>query len=146
VTAVAIDTKPEQTRTTIPTSRGVPAGNPTATTAAGQLIDYDAQPIIVADAYHGVGFMVCQRDTQPVYVADSYHGIGIAVCVLDPHPAGPRRVLADHRHPTAGKEALLSPAPTERTERRSTGPAPAHSAVFARHHQSSPESRQTAMA
>jgi hypothetical protein len=39
-----------------------------------------AQPIIVADAYHGVGFMVCPRDTLPVTVADSYHGVGIAVC------------------------------------------------------------------
>ena len=81
LTAAAIATRPGQTRTTIPTSQGVPAGNPTATTAAGQLVDYDAQPIIVADAYHGVGFMVLRRDTQPVTVADSYHGIGIAVCV-----------------------------------------------------------------
>jgi hypothetical protein len=39
-----------------------------------------AQPIVVADAYHGVGFMVCPRDTQPVTVADSYHGVGIAAC------------------------------------------------------------------
>jgi hypothetical protein len=80
--AVAIDTAHGQTRTTTPISHDVPARHPAATTLAAELVDPDDRPIIVADAYHGVGFMVCRRrGAQPVTVADSYHGVGVAVCV-----------------------------------------------------------------
>jgi hypothetical protein len=40
----------------------------------------DNQPIIVGDAYHGVGFTICPNGTKPVDVADGYHGVGISVC------------------------------------------------------------------
>jgi hypothetical protein len=39
-----------------------------------------AAPIVVADAYHGVGFIVCTNGEQPVAVADAYHGTGTIVC------------------------------------------------------------------
>ena len=41
----------------------------------------DAQPIAVADAYHGVRVTVCLDGAQPINVADSYHGVGVTVCV-----------------------------------------------------------------
>ena len=58
-------------------------------------------PIVVADAYHGVGFtgcrnraqpiifadpypwpwiMICRNGTAPIVVADAYHGVGVTVC------------------------------------------------------------------
>ena len=37
-------------------------------------------PIVVADAYHGAGFVVCPNGEQPVTVADAYHGTGTTVC------------------------------------------------------------------
>jgi hypothetical protein len=49
--------------------------------AAGELVDEDARPITVADAYHGVGIMVCPTGTRLVEVADAYHGVGLGVCV-----------------------------------------------------------------
>jgi hypothetical protein len=49
--------------------------------AAGELVDKDARPITVADAYHGVGIMVCPTGTRLVEVADAYHGVGLGVCV-----------------------------------------------------------------
>ena len=47
----------------------------TGQTAAGR-----ALPIVVADAYHGVGTIVCPDGAEPIQVADSYHGVGAAVC------------------------------------------------------------------
>jgi hypothetical protein len=44
------------------------------------LVTADAQPIVVADAYHGVGVLLCPDGTQPVEIADSYHGVGITAC------------------------------------------------------------------
>jgi hypothetical protein len=41
----------------------------------------ESQPIIVTDAYHGIGVMVCRTARRLVKIADSYHGVGIAVCV-----------------------------------------------------------------
>ena len=81
LTAVAIDTTPEQTRITTATRQDVPAANPAATAEAAPLVAAHARPIIVADAYHGVGFTVCRGDAQTVAVADSYHGVGHRVCV-----------------------------------------------------------------
>ena len=81
LTAVAIDTTPEQTRTTTATRQDVPAAKSAATAVTTQLVDSDSQPIIVADAYHGVGFTVCLGDAQPVSVADSYHGVSVTSCV-----------------------------------------------------------------
>ena len=54
---------------------------PTPTGHAQQLIAPDARPIIVADAYHGIGVIVCAENKRPVTVADAYHGIGVTVCV-----------------------------------------------------------------
>ena len=45
-----------------------------ATVAAG------AGPIVVADAYHGAGFVICPNGERPVAVADAYHGTGTTVC------------------------------------------------------------------
>lgn len=81
LTTLVVDTAPEQAGTANPITQNALAGNPGATAAAGRLVGSDAQPIIVADAYHGVGFMVCRDDARPATIADSYHGIGIAVCV-----------------------------------------------------------------
>ena len=53
----------------------------TPTEQAEQLIAPDARPITVADAYHGIGVMVCAENKRLVTVADAYHGIGVAVCV-----------------------------------------------------------------
>jgi hypothetical protein len=44
------------------------------------LVAVDAAPIVVADAYHGVGFTVCRNGTDPIIVADAYHGVGVVVC------------------------------------------------------------------
>ena len=49
--------------------------------AAEELVDEDARPITVADAYHGVGIMVCPTGTRLVEVADAYHGVGLSVCI-----------------------------------------------------------------
>jgi hypothetical protein len=50
------------------------------TAAAGDTIAVDNKPIVVADAYHGVGFEVCRDGSAPLKVADAYHGIGVIVC------------------------------------------------------------------
>ena len=39
------------------------------------------RPIVVADAYHGVGVVVCPDGTQPTNVADGYHGVGVTLCL-----------------------------------------------------------------
>jgi Protein of unknown function (DUF4242) len=83
VATVAIDTTAEPTRTTTPpaiqyATLGIPLG-PIAAPAAQVVAD--AQPIAVADAYHGVGVTVCLDGAQPINVADSYHGVGVTVCV-----------------------------------------------------------------
>ena len=57
-----------------------PADNATASSAAAPLVASNAQPIIVADAYHGVGYVVCHDGEQPTTVADAYHGVGVIVC------------------------------------------------------------------
>jgi hypothetical protein len=67
----AITTVPATTQDTAPEGPG----------AARELIDEDARPITVADAYHGVGIMVCPTGTRLVEVADAYHGVGLSVCV-----------------------------------------------------------------
>jgi hypothetical protein len=56
-----------------------PFVNP-STAAADQIIAAEAKPIVVADAYHGVGFEMCPDGTAPVKVADAYHGVGFSVC------------------------------------------------------------------
>ena len=62
VATVAIDTTVEPARTTTPAIQyavpGIPLGAPIAS-PAGQVVAAPAQPITVADAYHGVGFTVC---------------------------------------------------------------------------------------
>ena len=82
VATVAIDTTAEPTRTTTPAIQyailGIPLGAPIIA-PAGQVVA-DAQPIAVADAYHGVGITVCPDGAQPISVADSYHGVGVTVC------------------------------------------------------------------
>ena len=74
VTTVVIDTTAEPTRTTLGISQGAPIVAPAAQVVAG------AQPIAVADAYHGVGITVCPDGAQPINVADSYHGVGFTAC------------------------------------------------------------------
>ena len=84
LTAVAIDTTPEPTRTTPTTIQHAALGNPLGvsfTPAAGQVVAADARPIVVADAYHGVGVTVCPHRQEPVNIADGYHGVGVTVCV-----------------------------------------------------------------
>ncbi len=81
VTTVAIDTTAEPSRTTTPAIQyatlGIPLGP--IPVPAGQVVA-DAQPIAVADAYHGVGITVCPDGERPVTVADAYHGTGTTVC------------------------------------------------------------------
>ena len=81
-TTVAIDTTAEHTPTTTPAIQygtlGIPLGAP-ITALAGQVVA-DAQPIVVADSYHGVGITVCPDGAQPINVADSYHGVGVTAC------------------------------------------------------------------
>jgi D-alanyl-D-alanine carboxypeptidase len=52
--------------------------------AAPSLRPGQSSPIVVADAYHGVGFMVCASGRQLVTVADAYHGTGVARCIERP--------------------------------------------------------------
>jgi hypothetical protein len=82
VATMAIDTTAEPTRTTTPAIQyvtvGIPLGAPIVA-PAGQVVA-DAQPIAVADAYHGAGFVVCPNGERPVAVADAYHGTGTTVC------------------------------------------------------------------
>jgi hypothetical protein len=83
VTTLAIDATAEQAGTATSTLQygalGKPLGTP-LTPAARQLVTADAQPIVVADAYHGVGILLCPDGTQPVEIADSYHGVGTTAC------------------------------------------------------------------
>jgi D-alanyl-D-alanine carboxypeptidase len=58
-------------------------GSPTEP-AAPSLRTGQSAPIVVADAYHGVGFMVCAGGRQLVTVADAYHGTGVAQCIDRP--------------------------------------------------------------
>jgi hypothetical protein len=82
VTTIAIDTAAEPTRTTAPAIQyaipGVPLGAPIAA-PTGRVVA-GAQPIAVADAYHGVGVTVCPDGPRPINVADSYHGVGATAC------------------------------------------------------------------
>jgi hypothetical protein len=55
-------------------------GSPIEPTA-GSLGAGRSNPIVVADAYHGVGFVVCTGGRELVTVADAYHGIGITHCI-----------------------------------------------------------------
>ena len=48
--------------------------------AADATVAASAGPIVVADAYHGTGFVVCPNGERPVAVADAYHGTGTNVC------------------------------------------------------------------
>jgi D-alanyl-D-alanine carboxypeptidase len=61
-------------------------GSPTEP-AAPSLRSGQSPPIVVADAYHGVGFMVCAGGRQLVTVADAYHGTGVARCIDRPEPS-----------------------------------------------------------
>jgi hypothetical protein len=83
VTTLAIDATAEPAGTATSTMQhgalGKPLGTP-FTPAAGQLVTTDAQPVAVADAYHGLGILLCQDGTQPVEIADSYHGVGTTAC------------------------------------------------------------------
>jgi hypothetical protein len=45
-----------------------------------QPIAAGAQPILVADAYHGVGITICPDGALPLQVADAYHGVSAIVC------------------------------------------------------------------
>jgi len=83
VSTLAIDATAEQAGTATSTMQYGALGNPLGTPftpAAGQVVTADAQPIVVADAYHGVGILLCPDATQPVEVADSYHGVGTTAC------------------------------------------------------------------
>jgi hypothetical protein len=53
----------------------------TATESVSQIVAADAEPIVVADAYHGVGFEICPDGSAPLKVADAYHGVGVTVCL-----------------------------------------------------------------
>ena len=84
VATVAIDTTAEPTRTATPATPATPAilGSPLVApivAPAGQIVA-GAQPIAVADAYHGVGVTVCPDGAQPINVADGYHGVAVTVC------------------------------------------------------------------
>ncbi len=96
-------------------------------TAAAHLVDHDAQPITVADAYHGVGFMVCPLDAQPVTVTDGYNGVGNAGMYVSSRPsltsaenrpmAAPMLVVRRASIGGAGADATSRPgfgAPSER--------------------------------
>jgi hypothetical protein len=48
--------------------------------ASDELVAVESRPIVVADAYHGVGTMACRSGAQPVIAADAYHGVGVTVC------------------------------------------------------------------
>jgi hypothetical protein len=80
VTTTAIDNA-GPTRTTTPAIQyatlGIPLGPIIA--PAGRVVT-DAQPIAIADAYHGVGIGVCTDGERPLAVADAYHGTGTTVC------------------------------------------------------------------
>jgi hypothetical protein len=52
-----------------------------APAAAIDTIGGDNEPIVVADAYHGVGFEICPDGSAPLKVADAYHGVGVTVCL-----------------------------------------------------------------
>ena len=77
---VAIDSASTDSNTMV-TRQNVPAVDAAATAVVGTLVDADDQPIVVADAYHGVGFLVCRGDADPIAVADANHGVGVSVCV-----------------------------------------------------------------
>jgi hypothetical protein len=80
LTTVAIDTTAEHTRPTATRSQ-LAIENPLgAAIAAAPLVSARAEPIVVADAYHGVGFTLCPNGTELTTVADSYHGAGVTVC------------------------------------------------------------------
>ena len=78
VATVAIDTTAEPTRTTTPAILGIPPVAPVVA-PAGHIVA-GAEPIAVADAYHGVGITVCPDGAQPINVADGYHGVAVTVC------------------------------------------------------------------
>ncbi len=88
----AAATGPTDEPSTAATVEDVTADRPAA--IASGLMPTAARPIIVADAYHGVGFTVCRSGTEPIVVADAYHGVGFTVCrnraqpivVADPYP------------------------------------------------------------
>jgi hypothetical protein len=82
VATVAIDTTAEPARTTTPAVQYATVGISLVApivAPAGQVVA-DAQPISVADAYHGAGFDVCVNGAQPINVADAYHGTGTTTC------------------------------------------------------------------
>ena len=78
--------EPTTTTTTTTAVEDATVGRPAAMASA--LVPAAARPIIVADAYHGVGFTVCRNGTDPIIVADAYHGVGIILC-SSAGPAGP---------------------------------------------------------
>jgi len=81
VTTLANDATAEQAGTATSTMQYGALGNPPGTTPpAGEVVTADAQPIVVGDAYHGVGILLCPDGTQPVEIADSYHGVGTTAC------------------------------------------------------------------
>jgi hypothetical protein len=83
VTTAAIDNTGEPARTTTATWQYGALGNPLGlpiTTAADATAAADSTAIVVADAYHSVGIIVCPNGDQPVNVADAYHGKGTTVC------------------------------------------------------------------
>jgi D-alanyl-D-alanine carboxypeptidase len=88
-----------------PADTGDPPGVP-ATTFPEAITSADIEPIVVADAYHGVGFIVCPNGETPVTVADAYHGIGIVVCP----------VPADGVDATSALEAPAAAAATDPVE------------------------------
>ncbi len=57
------------------------AATPRATSAPHERVVDASRPITVADAYHGVGLMICSGDKRVLIAADAYHGVGVAVCV-----------------------------------------------------------------
>jgi hypothetical protein len=83
VTTAAIDNNTVQpARATTSSWQYGALGNPLGLpiTAADATVAADAEPIVVADAYHGTGFGVCPSGERPVAVADAYHGTGTTVC------------------------------------------------------------------
>jgi hypothetical protein len=66
---------------TVTTIVGDDAAEPVQATTADAMVSARAAPIVVADAYHGVGLFVCSNGEPPVAVADAYHGTGITVCL-----------------------------------------------------------------
>jgi hypothetical protein len=78
VTTVIDDTAAPAHATTALSQYAIPAVPITA--PLRQQVAAGAQPIVVADAYHGVGIIVCPDGSQPLRVADAYHGVGTTMC------------------------------------------------------------------